>query len=155
MHGEAETSGRGEQKANFQTETIKGLVILFYKNLLIPSQKQYTTAYSICRTMAKRFDEEEKVKTLQNLYKRTGIGYPLGLIQLIVYRDIMLGSSTTKTYNYGRRSKPVKLGDMIVALDNAMSQMLDIFTEICVKNDIDVTFAMPIIEGLSKDQTGL
>lgn len=144
MHENQENS----KEPKFQTETIKGLVIIFYKNLLIGGPKQYTTAYSICRAMAKRFNEAEHLEKLERLYKKTTIGYPLGLIQTIVFRDIITGKSTNKTYNYGIHARPVMLGDMILALDNVNGEILDIFTEICVKHDIDTTFAMPMIEGL-------
>ncbi len=143
-----------KSKPNFQTETIKGLVILFYKNLLLPSARQFTTAHALCKTMAKRFGEKDKLEELERLFKRTDIGYPLALIQTVVFRDIMLGSTPNKTYNYGLHLKPVNLGDMILALENAMSRILDIFTEICVDHDIDTTFVTPIIEGLDLGKPG-
>ena len=142
-------------KANFQTETIKGLVILFYKNLLMPSPRQYSVAHSLCRTLAKRFDQKKYVEELDRMYKKTGIGYPLGLIQAIAYRDLMHGSRINKTYNYGFRTKPIKLGDMVTCLDNCMQRIIDIFTDICVTNDIDTTLTMPMIEGISQDTRGL
>ena len=152
-----EITEQSENKtAKFQTETIKGLVILFYKNLLMASPKQYTIAYSICKNTAKRFNESEYIAELEKIFRTTKIGYPLGLIQTIVYRDMFLiGASTQKTYNYGYRTKPVKLGDMILALDTALDRILDIFTEICVKHDIDTAFATPMIEGLNMDRGGL
>lgn len=145
-----------EEKPNFQTQTINGLVILFYKNMLIAGPKQYTTAYSICWAMTKRFKEKDKTRELEKLYKTTKIGFPLGVIQTVVYRDTVLASRLNKTYNYGRRARPVQLGDMIEALDDCMARFLDIFTEICVEHDIDTTLASPIIEGLSlTDKAGL
>lgn len=144
-----------EKKASFHSETVKGIVILFYKNLLLPSNRQYTVACSLCRALAKRMKETQYLEELEKISMETRIGYPLGLIQTIVFRDMMFGSSTNKTYNYGWRTRPVKLGDMILALDLSLDRILDIFTEICVKHDIDTTFATPLIEGLNMDRGGL
>lgn len=144
-----------QPKAGFQTETIKGLVILFYKNLLTPSPKQYTIALSLCLALAKRMKEEQFISELEYIRKTSGIGYNLGLLQTIVNRDIMTGQRTTKTFNYGYRTKPVKLGDMIVALDKSIDRILDIFTEICVKHDIDTTFVSPLFQGMSLENKGL
>lgn len=142
-------------KPKFGTQTIDGLVILFYKNLLMDSSKQYTVAYTICKAMAKRFDEKTKIAEIEALYKNAYIGFPLGVIQRVVYRDTVLGYRMGRTYNYGF-SKPVRLGDMIEALDKCMDKFVDIFTEICAKNQIDTTIASPIIEGLAiGDKSGL
>lgn len=142
------------EKPNFQTQTINGLVILFYKNMLLAGPKQYTTAYALCWAMAKRWKEEDKIRELEKLYRTTKIGFPLGVIQTVVWRDTIMASRLNKTYNYGRRAKPVQLGDMIEALDDCMARFLDIFTEICVKYDIDTTFASPMIEGLTLTDKG-
>lgn len=151
-----ETQEKLVEKPNFQTQTINGLVILFYKNMLLAGPKQYTTAYAICWAMTKRFKEKDKIRELEKLYRTTKIGFPLGVIQTVVYRDTVMASRLNKTYNYGRRAKLVQLGDMIEALDDCMARFLDIFTEICVKYDIDTTLASPMIEGITlTDKEGL
>jgi len=151
MPGLPEKSGKDP---NFQTETIKGLVIIFYKNLLMGGPKQYTTAYAICWALAKRYNETAHIDRLEELYKKTTIGYPLGLLQTIVFRDINLGRNTNRIYNYGYQSKPISLGDMILSLDTSLAEILNIFTEICVKYDIDTAFTAPIIEGLDLTKQG-
>lgn len=139
----------------FQSETIRGIVILFYKNLLNASPRQYTNALMLTRVLARRMDEHQYLEELEKINDTTSIGYPLAVIQTIAFRDLMSGQSTNKTYNYGWRSKSVKLGDMILALEKTMDRVLDIFTEICVKHDIDTTFVMPMLEGMSQDTRGL
>jgi len=129
--------------AKMQSETISGLVILFYKNTLMNTPKRYTNAWIYCMALAKRFNEKEHLETLEELYQKSTIGYPMGLIESVCFRDLSLGRSNCRTYNYGYRRKPVKLGDMIVALDKSLSIMLDIFTDICVKNDIDTNLITP------------
>lgn len=142
---------------NFQSQTINGLLILFYKNLLTPNAKQYSTAYILCKALAKRFDESDKINSLDKVYKNTKLGFPIGLMQTVVFRDLVAGILTSKTYNYGYRSKTVRLGDMIAVLDDALDFFVDIFTEICVKHDLDTTIAMPYIEGFDpkKFEAGL
>ena len=138
-----------EKKPNFQTQTINGLVILFYKNMLIGGPKQYTTAYAICWAMAKRFKEMQKQEELERMYKTCGkINFPLGVVQVVVHRDSMFGTKLNKSYNYGVQARMISFGDMVEALDTCMAKFLDIFTEICVDHDIDPTIASPILEGL-------
>lgn len=144
-----------EPKARFNSETIRGIVVLFYKNLLSPSSRQYTIAYSLCKVLAKRFDDVDHVTELEKIYAKTTIGYPLGILQTIVYRDIMLGFSTNKSYNYGYQTKSVRLGDMILALDVAMDRIFDIFTEICVDNELDTTSLFPVLDGMLTDRSGM
>jgi hypothetical protein len=141
--------------ANFQSQTINGIVILFYKNLLMQGPRQYTTAYTLCKSLAKRFQEDEYVAELEKIYRHTEIGFPLGILQTIVFRDLSMGLKTNKFYNYGFRAKTVMLGDMIMALDTSLDRIFDIFTAICVKHDIDTSITMPIIEGLEMQGRGL
>lgn len=143
-----------KRKPNLHSQTIQGLVILFYKNLLSPSNRQYTIAYSLCKAMATQFDEPDYLKELELIYKQTNIGYPLGLVQTVVFRDTMIGMSTNKHYNYGYQSRTVKLGDMILALDQAMDRICDIFVGICVKNDVDVSL-VPTFQGAVYDESGI
>lgn len=140
---------------NFHSETVRGIIVLFYKNFLSPSSRQFTIAHSLCKVMANRFNEVEYLDELDHIYRETKIGYPLGLVQTIVFRDTMMGMSTNKTYNYGYQTRPVKLGDMILALDLAMDRIFDIFTQICVKYDLDTTSLFPVIQGLSDDRGGI
>lgn len=137
-----------ENSANFQSETIKGLVILFYRNLIFPTSKQYTTAYSLTKCLAKRFNDKKALKDLMDLKKNSAGGYPLGLLQTIAFRDLYAGYKINKLYNYGYKRKPISLGDMILTMDAVFEALIDIFTEICIKNEIDTTFASPIIEGM-------
>lgn len=148
----SDEAGEDKPIAKFQSQTVNGLVILFYKNLLMQSPRQYTTAYTLCKNLAKRFGEDEYVVELERIYRHTEIGFPLGILQTIVYRDLSIGLKTNKFYNYGYRAKTVMLGDMIQALDKTLDRITDIFTDICVKNDIDTSITMPIIEGLELGQ---
>lgn len=154
MQNNTENSGK---TPDFRSETINGLVILFYKNLLIPNAKQYSTAYILCRNLARRFNENNKIKVLDKIFYHSKIGFPIGLIQTIVFRDLMGGARTSKIYNYGYKSKSVRLGDMIAVLDEAMNFFVDTFTEICVKHDLDPAITAPMIEGLDikKFEAGL
>lgn len=155
MQEKMEAMEEEKKTPQMNSQTINGLVILFYKNLLTPSSKQYTIALSLCRALAKRMEELDYLQELEIINRSAGIGYNLGLLQTIAYRDIIIGITTNKTYNYGFRSRSVKLGDIIVALDSAMDRILDIFTAICVKHDIDTSFTSPIIEGLEIKNRGL
>ena len=130
-------------KPTTQSETIAGLVVLFYRNYLNHTPKAYTRAYGLSRALAKRYDEKDIVNRLEHLYRHTTIGYPMGLIETIAYRDLMQGKSLSHSYNYGFKRKPVVLGDLIQTLDDCLIEILDIFTELCIKYDIDPNLLSP------------
>jgi len=135
-----------------QNETINGLIILFYKNFINYNPKRYTNAYGLCRALVKRMDEKEALRKLEGIYEKTTIGYPLGLLETIVYRDVSTGSKISKGYNYGYRAKPVVLGDMIQALDICLSDIMDIFTEICIKHNFDPNIITADMVGITIPQ---
>lgn len=144
-----------ENKPKFQSHTIAGLVILFYKNLSGLSPYRVTTALMLCRALARRYKKMDFIKELDHINSQTNIGYPLGLVQTIVYRDTMLGWKINKSYNYGRNKRTVRLGELILALDYSLSRVLEIFTTICVDEDIDVEVALPMNAGVQMDREGL
>lgn len=130
-------------EASTQNETINGVVILFYKNYINNTPKRYTNAYGLARTLAKRFNEQEKFKRLEEIYRYTNIGYPLGLIESVAYRDLSLGRNLGHAYNYGYQQKPALLGDLIVTLDTCLFEIFDIFTEMCIEHNIDPNLITP------------
>jgi len=132
-----------ENKGNFQQETIRGLVVLYYKNYLTHSPNRVSNAWGLCYVLAKRFKDKNYTDRLDHIYKKTSVGFPLGLVETVAYRDLMLGKSIDKYYNYGYGKRSILLGDLIQALHRTMSEISDIFTDICVQNEIDTNIVAP------------
>lgn len=147
------------EKPSFQTHTVNGLIILYYRNLITYSFKRYTNARNITLALARRCvaGDAEAPKDIEALekMKKTVYGYPLALVETIVYRDLFAGHSMGRIYNYGWRRKPVKLGDLAEALEESLVKITDIFTGLCARNDIDTQITQPIIEGLNVETGGL
>lgn len=140
-----------EEKPEFQTLTINSLVKLFYKNLVEYTPKHYTTALHICWALAKRYKETKAIESLDKIYKDSNIGFPLGLLETIAFRDLSQGARVSRIYNYSHNTKPISLMDIIVILNNCEREILDIFTDICVRHEVDVSLtALPISKEVLK-----
>ena len=141
---------------NFQQETIKGLVVLFYKNFLSFSPRRASNAWLLCYVFAKRFDAKAEINRLKKINKSAPLtSLPLGLIETITYRDLAMGKNINKRYNYNYGLKPVVLGDLILSLDLALAEIMDIFTDICVINDIDTNIIDPLMFLSNEQKQGL
>lgn len=130
---------------DFQTLTVTSIVKLFYKNLLEYTPKQYTNALHLCWALAKRYEEKKSIEKLEKIYHDSGCGFPLGLLETIAFRDLMQGVKVTKTYNYGRGRREIPLMKIIVQLDMCKKEILDIFTDICVRQELDVNLISPFL----------
>lgn len=145
--------------ASFQQQTIASIVSMVY-NLMTSSgtiKNNIIAMYKLVRTLALRFKEWEYLRDLKKLYdsvevtstiKKKGNVYkisrnkeslPLPIVQYIVSRDgdtKIGGFSPFKSYEQGKYT----LMDLIMALDAAELQILDIFTLMCISHDIDTSF---------------
>ncbi len=141
-----------KEKPEYQQQTISSLVKLFYKNLMEYSPKQYTTALHLCWALAKRYNEKKEIERLEKLLEDSTIGYPLGLLETICFRDLSQGRKVSIIYNYGYDTEPISLMRIIVVLEEVKKETLDIFTKLCVKYEVDVSLTAPMLIG--KDDKG-
>lgn len=140
-----------EETPEYQQQTISSLVKLFYRNLMEYTPKHYSTALHLCIALAKRYNEKKEVDKLENLLADSGIGYPLGLLETICFRDLSQGKKVSITYNYGYDTESISLMKIIVVLEEVKKEVIDIFTRICVKYEVDVSI---ISIPLEKEQKG-
>jgi len=145
-----------QQTGTFQQETIKGLVVLFYKNFLSFSPRRVSNAWLLCYVFARRFNSEQEIARLKEINRKTPLTtLPLGLIETIAYRDLAMGKNINKFYNYGHGKKPVVLGDLILSLDLVLAEIFDIFTDICVINEVDTNIIDPLMFLSGEQKQGL
>jgi len=136
-----------ESPIDLNSPAIINLINSFYKIYMIsPNPKHYTAMYNLVRQLTKRVGDDANLMRLKFIYATTcDSGFPLPIVEKIVFRDTMSANFTVnKKYNYGRikgvryHRKPsgVRLGDLIKALDDAEVIMMDIFHQICAEQDI-------------------
>jgi len=103
--------------------------------------KQYTTALHLCWALAKRYNEKIEIERLEKLLEDSTIGYPLGLLETICFRDLSQGRKVSIIYNYGYDTEPISLMRIIVVLEEVKKEILDIFTKLCVKYEVDISLS--------------
>lgn len=131
---------------DLNSQTIQTLIIAFHKAFfLAPHPKHYTLMYNTCRQFARRVNDEARVFQLKKLYKTTGdLGFPLSITEKIVFRETAMGGWTVnKTYNYSRKTRVVRLGNLIEALEDVEEKIVDIFYDICAEKDVEIPFSFP------------
>lgn len=144
-----------EKKPRLDSNTINGIVILFYRNLLTISPNRYTNALMLCENLARRLGETEYLFELEEIDRSCTAGYPLSTVEATRARGMAFGYSMAKEYNYGWKNPRLNLGDMTLGLHRSLRKIFDIFTAICVKHDIDTSIVMPMVEEIKEDVSGM
>ena len=111
----------------------------FYKlYMMSPIPEQHTSLYNLVRQLAIEVHDDTSLMRLKGLYQTTGkIGFPLSIVEHVVFRDARMANlSLNKKYNFGRNSRPVRLGDLVVGLAYAKTTIMDLFHHICKEQDI-------------------
>lgn len=118
--------------------TVRTIIQLFVQNYAAISPKQLTTLHQLTRTLAKRFNETVIQKKLDRLQENVyNSGYALSILELAYYRDMMMGASTSKSYNYkGRTGSKINLANIVILCDKVKAELFDTFTEILSRHDI-------------------
>jgi hypothetical protein len=132
---------------SLQQNTLMSLVQICYQFFMPQAQsagglsasKNTTTFYGTVRTIALRLAEYEIAEELDELYEKTKVNekktYPLPVLQYVFNRDARLGYSPEKAYD----GRTVTLMQIITALDRAELRIKDLFTQLCILHDIDVS----------------
>ena len=133
---------KGEKKGaqiDLNSPRIATLTSAFYKlYMMSPIPEQHTSLYNLVRQLAIEVNDDESLMQLRGIYNTTGkIGFPLAIVEHVVFRDARMASiSLNKKYNFGRNSRPVRLGDLVNGLAYAKTRIMDIFHRICSEQDI-------------------
>lgn len=129
-----------------QEQTVNTLVINVYNIMGQPSStnpEYFSNLYILIRLLAGRLKEKWAIKRLDKLNKELQVTdefeLPLGKAEYIYFRDIKWGYSIGKGY----QSKQITLADIKLALMDAKKQMLDIFTIISIRHNVDVSAITP------------
>lgn len=139
-----------------QSEIVKGNIILFFKTYVSTQHNRCVVCWSIARSLALKFDEKDILEKLMAIFKSTNnSGYPLPNVERAVWSSMLSGKSGSRIFNYGHRRKPISLSDLGFNLDVAMAQILDLFNEVCIRNDIDTTIIQPLVDGLQINSGGM
>jgi serine/threonine-protein kinase RIO1 len=130
-----------------ESQTVQNLLIDFYQSLKTQHTKHYSLLYGSVRSLARHFNEKQKVAELQEIFDNcAGVGFALPKIEKVVWRDLSMGMPLHKLYNYRFKQKNLSLGDLIFHLDTAEIKMRDIFEDICKKHDIPQTFNLALLD---------
>lgn len=99
-------------------------------------KNSYTSLWNILRIMAKRLGEQKYVDELEQIFQgvdvKEGYKVPLTMLEYIVQRDAEQGYFPSKSYNRGK----ITLTDLMMGLDRAKLDMVNIFTNMTIKYNI-------------------
>jgi len=129
-----------------QEQTVNTLVINVYNVMGQPSianPEYFSNLYILIRLLAGRLKEKWAVKRLDKLFNELPITnefeIPLSKAEYIYFRDNKWGYSIEKGY----QSKQITLADIKFALMKLKREMLDIFTIVAIRHNIDVNAISP------------
>lgn len=146
------------EKQLYPYKTIESLNILFYNSLINPSPVQYTTMHSLCYSLLKilpdkhqdggnkAWDKNKSMKRLKELSINAFQGYDLTTLEYIAFREMRFGSKLNTPFNYGYRKKPIYLAQILTVLNKIKSELLQIFVETLISNELDTSLIMPVIQ---------
>lgn len=127
---------------SIQEQTINTLCINVYNQMGMASQtnpEYFTNLNILIRLMAGRLREKWAVKRLDQIFNSSPVNedysFPLAIIEYYYFRDIKWGYGLEKAY----QNKQVKLSEIKIALMKIKREMLDIFTVVAIRNNIDVS----------------
>ena len=141
-----------------QEQTINSLVINCY-NLL--SQSTYTNPtqisqmFYLVRTLALRLGEKQITGRLDELFSKVPVTpryvVPLMELEYIYTRDWRFGYSPSKSYS----NKKIELRHIIFALARVKRELLNIFTHLAIKWNIDLSSITPPSLGRDEEMPDL
>lgn len=139
--------------ADINSSHVQNLVNAIYYALLQQRADSCTLLFILVRQFAKAFKDDARVKILSDLWagkKRDAI--PVPTLEAIIIRDLSNPSFRIgQTYNYGRGARIYKLSDLLTSLQNAKTQMMNVFNDIYLENDLAYSFQMPMFD---KEKSG-
>ena len=133
--------------ADINSAHMQNLVNAIYYAFLQQRADSCTMLYILVRQFAKAFKDSERLKQLSNLWigkKKDAI--PIATLELIIIRDLSNpGYRVGQTYNYGR-GKIYKLSDLNTELQQAKTELMDVFNDLYLQYDLHYSFSLPAFE---------
>ena len=163
-----------------QEQTLTSISMEIMNKLSAETPRQYVRLYQYIKILAKRLNEKRIVKELDELYASTvvskDVSLPLAILNYNYDRDSYVGYSAMKNYIVNnektkRTSLPtptyfhrlankktpkkvqITLGEVIMALDNSKVRMIDIYTTLAIRHNIELSsIQQPELSGESMPQ---
>lgn len=129
---------QGQRADTIQEQTLNSMYVMGLNFISggKSMKNSYTSLWNILIVMARRLGEKEYEQKLKRIFKGVDIkeGYevPLTMLEYIVQRDAEQGYFPSKSYNRGK----ITLTDLMMGLDKAKLDMVDIFTNMTIKHNI-------------------
>ena len=127
---------------SIQEQTVNTLVINCYNVMGMASQtnpEYFTNLNILIRLLAGRLKEKWAVKRLDQIFDNSPVnddyGFPLAILEYYYFRDIKWGYGLEKGY----QNKQIKLSEIKMALMRLKREMLDIFTVVAIRHNIDIS----------------
>lgn len=153
-----------------QEQTLMSLSMMIMNSLSAETPRQFTRIYQYVKILAKRLNEEKIEKELDKLYENTPVrqqlNLPLYILQYIYDKDSYMGYSPMKNYlinlsdekketltaiNYFHpllkkkitKKTQICLSDIITALDRVKIKLIDYYTLMAIKHNIEIQPIQP------------
>lgn len=164
-----------EDVPTMQEQTLTSLSMMIMNTLSSESPRQYIRLYQYIKILAKRLKRKEIETELDSLYFNTPIrknlSLPLAILNYTYDKDSYAGYSPMKTYTinledrkdgtiqaptyFHRLAKKkvakkiqISLSEIIMALDLLKVRMIDIYTELAIDHNIELsTIQQPELSG--------
>jgi hypothetical protein len=131
---------------SIQEQTINTLVINIYNIMGTASAtnpEYFTNLNILIRLLAGRLKEKWAIKRLDQIFDNSAVNedysFPLAVLEYYYFRDIKWGYGLEKAY----QNKQIKLSEIKMALMKIKREMLDIFTVVAIRHNIDVSAITP------------
>ena len=129
---------RGQTADTIQEQTLNSMYVMGLNFISggKSMKNSYTSLWNILMIMARRLGEQKHADELDQIFQgvdvKEGYKVPLTMLEYIVQRDAEQGYFPTKSYNRGK----ITLTDLMMGLDRAKLDMVNIFTNMTIKYNI-------------------
>ena len=169
-----------EQVPTMQEQTLISLSMMVMNTLSAESPRQFIRLYQYIKILAKRLNETEVVKQLDDLYASThvrlDVSIPLAILNYIYDKDSYVGYSPMKNYtiNFGTKKREnlpklkyfhrlaikknpkkvqITLGEVIMSINTAKVNMIDTYTKLAIDHNIEISqITQPELSGEAMPQ---
>lgn len=130
--------------ADINNPLIQNLVICYYKSLFNTMDKFYfTQLWGFVKQLAVRLNDDYEVARLNEIYHNpSDLGFPLPIIEKVVFWNSIVQTSLNKTFNYGYKQKPLKFHEILLAVQESKIEICDIFQGLCAKYDVEISLSL-------------
>lgn len=130
--------------ADINSPLIQNLVLCYYKSLFNTGDRFYfTQLWGFVKQFASRLNDDYQVARLNEIYSNpSDLGFPLPIIEKVVFWNSIVQTSLNKTFNYGYKQKPLKFHEILLAIQESKIEICDIFQELCTKYDLEIPMSL-------------